>query len=247
MDSGDAAVEFARRLEAEKLAALAEFAAGAGHEINNPLAVISGRAQLLLRDETHPERRRDLALIHAQALRVHEMIADLMLFARPPEPRRQACDLATAVDRAVASLAALQQRGTTIQVHLADRLPMLDADPAQLVVALRAIIQNALEAAPAEQGQIALGAEAVGEGIAMVVIAIHDNGPGMTAEERRHAFDPFFSGRAAGRGLGNGLSKCWRIVTQHGGDVLVDCPSGGGTMVTLRWPTFALSDSDPRT
>lgn len=238
MDSGDAAVEFDRRLEAEKLAALAEFAAGAGHEINNPLAVISGRAQLLLRDETHPERRRDLALIHAQALRVHEMIADLMLFARPPEPRRQACDLAPAVDRAVASLAALQQqRGATIQVRLANRLPALDADPAQLVVALRAIVQNSLEATPAQQGQVAIGAEEIGDRVPMVAITIHDNGPGMTAEVRRHAFDPYYSGRAAGRGLGNGLSKCWRIVTQHGGDVLVDCPAGGGTTVTLRWPT----------
>src|SRR5215510_1003103 len=74
------------RLEAEKLAALVELAAGAGHEINNPLAVICGRVELLLRQETHPERRRDLATIHAQARRVYEMIADLMLFARPPQP-----------------------------------------------------------------------------------------------------------------------------------------------------------------
>src|SRR5690606_20308915 len=75
-------------LEREKLEALAEFAAGAGHEMNNPLAVIAGRAQLLLKDETDAQKRRELAVIHAQAMRVHEMIADLMLFARPPQPRR---------------------------------------------------------------------------------------------------------------------------------------------------------------
>ncbi len=79
---------FDAALEAEKLEALAEFAAGAGHEINNPLTVISGRAQLLLRDEKDPERRRTLALIRAQAVRVNEMIADMRLFARPPEPVR---------------------------------------------------------------------------------------------------------------------------------------------------------------
>ncbi len=82
----DLETDFSARLEEEKLAALAEFAAGAGHEINNPLAVISGRAQLFLRHERDPGRRRELAIINAQARRVYEMIADLMLFARPPQP-----------------------------------------------------------------------------------------------------------------------------------------------------------------
>ena len=90
---------FTERLEQEKLESLAEFAAGAGHEINNPLAVISGRAQLFLRHEKDPERRRELAVINTQARRVHEMIADLMLFARPPEPRLATCDVVAATRR----------------------------------------------------------------------------------------------------------------------------------------------------
>src|SRR6185437_5765902 len=97
---------FDQRLEGEKLAALAEFAAGAGHEINNPLAVISGRAQLFMRHEQDPERRRELAVINAQARRVHEMIADLMLFARPPEPRPSNCDITELIDLVVGELAA---------------------------------------------------------------------------------------------------------------------------------------------
>lgn len=233
-----AQVEFASRLESEKLAALAEFAAGAGHEINNPLAVISGRAQLLLRDEKDPERRRDLALIHAQALRVHEMIADLMLFARPPQPQRQPCDAADAIDEAVRSLAAVaQQRGAAVRVQTDPALSPLDADPTQLVVALRALVQNALEAAPAGRGAVEICAVR-GDG-GRVRISVRDNGPGIPPEIRRHLFDPFFSGRAAGRGLGNGLSKCWRIVTQHGGEITVDSPAEGGTTVTLYWPVNA--------
>ncbi len=90
--------DFQRALEAAKLEALAEFAAGAGHEINNPLTVISGRAQLLLRDERDPERRHALALISAQAMRVHEMIADMMLFARPPRPELQPVELVELID-----------------------------------------------------------------------------------------------------------------------------------------------------
>ena len=81
---------------------MAEFAAGAGHEINNPLTVISGRAQLLLREETDPERRHALALISAQAMRVYEMIADMMLFARPPRPELQPVELVELIDELVA-------------------------------------------------------------------------------------------------------------------------------------------------
>ena len=96
--------DFQRTLEVEKLESLAEFAAGAGHEINNPLAVISGRAQLFLREETDPERRRELAVINSQAMRVHEMIADLMLFARPPRPRSVTCDLVAILDSIAADM-----------------------------------------------------------------------------------------------------------------------------------------------
>ncbi|HEY5315229.1 MAG TPA: histidine kinase dimerization/phospho-acceptor domain-containing protein, partial [Pirellulales bacterium] len=95
---------FQETLESEKLESLAEWAAGAGHEINNPLAVITGRAQLLARDEPDPQRRRELAVIRTQAQRVHEMIADLMLFARPPEPELQPCPLAELLEQIVREL-----------------------------------------------------------------------------------------------------------------------------------------------
>jgi signal transduction histidine kinase len=82
----------ADRVEDAKLAALAEMAAGAGHEINNPLAVISGRAQLLLAEENDPRRRKYLDTIMNQAQRIHRMIVDLMFFARPPAPECRPTD-----------------------------------------------------------------------------------------------------------------------------------------------------------
>lgn len=223
--------DFAAALEAEKLAALAELAAGAGHEMNNPLAVISGRAQLLLRSERDPQRRRELALIHAQAMRVHEMIADLMLFARPPELRLAACDLSALVTAVLAEVAPLAEERQVELLHCG-RAPTVQADAGQLAVALRAMCDNALEALTGG-GRLEVSLSPVGEG---AQIALRDNGPGIDPQVRRHLFDPFYSGRGAGRGLGIGLSKCWRIITRHGGRIEVQSEPGHGAAFLVWLP-----------
>src|SRR5438445_5320180 len=99
-----AAIDFATAVEAAKLQALYNFAYGLSHEINNPLANITTRAQTLLVDEKDPDRRRKLATIVQQAFRAHEMIADLMLFARPPTLRPETVDLAKLTDSVVAEM-----------------------------------------------------------------------------------------------------------------------------------------------
>jgi hypothetical protein len=219
-------------LEAEKLAALAEFAAGAGHEINNPLTVIAGRAQLLLRGETDLEHRRDLALIHAQAMRITEMIADLRLFAAPPELEPQAVDVAALVGEVVQSLRpAADQQQTTLVLTTPTGL-RISADPVQLSVAVRALVQNALEAiASGGRVEVALAA-ADGE----ARIGVSDDGPGIAPEQRRHIFEPFYSARQAGRGVGMGLCKCWRIATAHGGRIEVESRAGCGATFTICLP-----------
>src|SRR6476620_3118811 len=96
--------DFAAAVECAKLQALYHFAYGLSHEINNPLANIATRAQTLLVDEQDADRRRKLATIVQQAFRAHEMIADLMLFARPPALRPEAVDLAKLADTVVAEM-----------------------------------------------------------------------------------------------------------------------------------------------
>ncbi len=139
--------KFQEALEAEKLEAMAELAAGAGHEINNPLTIIAGRVQLFLQDEADPERRRALALVNSQAMRIYEMIADMMLFARPPQPDFSLVDAAKIVDEIALdfqSSAALQE---TVFNRLGHPGPLeIEADPVQLTVAVRALCQNSLEA-----------------------------------------------------------------------------------------------------
>lgn len=223
--------EFQRTLEAEKSEAMAEFAAGAGHEINNPLTVISGRAQLLLHGETDPERRRALALISAQATRVYEMIADMMLFARPPRPELARVDVTELIETLIADLAPMAARQETnlASVAFPRGEACVMADATQLAVALRAICHNALEAL-GSGGHIEIGVERIEP---EVRIHIRDDGPGITPEQRRHIFDPFYSARQAGRGLGLGLSKAWRIVTNHGGRIEVSSQTGQGATFTI--------------
>lgn len=245
--------DFDRALEAEKLEAMAEFAAGAGHEINNPLTVISGRAQLLLREETNPERRHALALISTQAMRVYEMIADMMLFARPPRPEFESVEVVKLVDDLIAELLPRAMKQETAIRRTGDASPIfLQGDPTQLAVALRAICQNSLEALQSG-GHIevavtcATGSASAdlpqdpGTGTAAQQVRIHvrDNGPGVKPEERRHIFDPFYSARQAGRGLGLGLSKAWRIVTNHGGRIDVESQPGQGATFIVTLPLMA--------
>ena len=225
---------FQETLEAEKLAAMAEFAAGAGHEINNPLAIIGGRAQLLLQEETDPERRHELAVMNAQVRRAHEMIADMRLFARPPKPEPETFDLVKLVDELVAELApSLAHRAVSIEHPGHDGPLEIEADPAQLQVALRAMCKNALEAI-GHGGRIEITLRAAGDD---VEIRVSDDGPGIQPEQRRHLFDPFYSARQAGRGLGLGLSKCWRIVvTNHAGRIDVAGEPDKGATFTIVLP-----------
>jgi signal transduction histidine kinase len=227
----------AERLELEKLEALKELAYGAGHEINNPLANIAARAQTLLEDERDPERRRKLVAIHRQAMRAHEMIADLMLFARPPQMNVTEFDLGTIVRAAVDEAREIgAEREVEMTCEVGDAPVEISGDETQLAVAVGAVVKNAIEAVGANgHVEVALRRSTVGDEVWAEVI-VRDDGPGISAEVRRHLFDPFFSGREAGRGLGFGLSKCWRIVTQHGGSVVANSVGGAGAEFTISLP-----------
>ena len=228
-------VRLAEMLETLKLDALADFAAGAAHEINNPLAVIGGHAQLLLRDAKDPDTQRTLAMILAQVQRAHEMIADTRLFARPPLPRPAPVNVSELVQTAMNELSALaQEKGVRLVWTTASpsEEAVVNADRNQMLIALEAIGKNALEAA-GNGGEVRFGwVNTPGE----VIIEIADTGPGIPEEHRPHIFHPFYSARQAGRGLGMGLPKAWRIVRQHGGRIEVLSPPHGGAIFRIHLP-----------
>jgi hypothetical protein len=240
--------QFDQAVEHAKLQALGELAYGASHEINNPLANISTRAQALLAQEADPEKRRMLAIINSQAFRANEMIADMMLFARPPALVRQRLDLVALVDCVIAELRDdARMQGSHIARH-GDVGPVyVEADATQLATAMRAVCMNALEALVAE-GQVDVAVEVIGPSardlLSWARITIHDTGPGIPPAVRPHIFDPFFSGREAGRGLGFGLPKCWRVITLHGGRIDVASRERQGTTFTLDLPLAPMVQTD---
>lgn len=236
--------EFEGELEARKLESLAEFAAGAGHEINNPLATISGRVQLLLRTETDPEKRRALETIGGQAYRIRDMIGDVMLFARPPEPEPESLDVAEAVRSVVEKLSAdIERSGCQLDLHSDDSVPIW-ADPQQLKIVIENLLRNSLEAAEGTT-TIAIRCRATTEDDQpFAELTVTDNGTGLSELDRQHLFDPFYSGRQAGRGLGFGLSKCWRIVSNHGGRIDVKSEPQGETEFCVTWPANKSGPAD---
>lgn len=221
----------------ERLEAMAEFAAGAGHEINNPVATIKARVDLLLRGETDPQRRQWLAVIGGQAERIRDMIGDAMLFGRPPQPEMESLELVPVVQSVMDNLAERAgQSGCTFQLT-ADEDVQVWADPGQLRVVLTELITNSINALPTG-GPIRLEIQASDSsaGSCNALIRVADDGIGLSEIDRTHLFNPFYSGRQAGRGLGFGLPKCWRIVSNHRGRIEVESAEGGPTTFSVYWP-----------
>ncbi len=223
-------------LKAARLEAARELAYGAGHEINNPLANIATRAQSLLLEERDPERRRRLATIVDQSFRARDMIGGLMLFARPPKPTAEPADvggiIAAVVEAARGQAAA---RGIGLESICPTTAIEVVVDRAQIEEALRAVVTNAIEAV-GNGGRVTISGRAGDDVARWCEITVTDDGCGMDDATVRRAFDPFFSGREAGRGAGLGLSKAWRFIETNGGSVTIASRPGAGTSVAVLLP-----------
>ena len=247
-------------LEQQKLDALAEFAAGIGHEFNNPLAVINGRAQMLLRDISNPEHQKHLASIMAQVRRAYEMIADIRLFARPPQPEPVEVNVSALLREVVTRFKSdsCEQRSETSGKKIAWNLHnisdniQLFVDPKFLELIFAALCKNAVEAVAntSRESEIKLSCEYDTKkqsllfdktdsqqfGSPHVVVTIEDNGAGIAPKHFPLLFSPYFSGRQAGRGLGFGLCKARRLLDLMGGTITAEnrTPNGAKFVVALR-------------
>jgi two-component system, NtrC family, sensor kinase len=242
-----------RRVQTLKLAALAEFAAGAGHEINNPLAVISGQAQYLVRQldlvdgpadeidnplEYLANLKRQLVpslqKIIGQTQRIHGILTDLMQFARPAAPKTQIVDASNVIREVADALQALaDERHVRLECTGPKSHVAIQGDPSHVRASLTALLRNAIEAAP-ENGWAGVRVEC--DDGPRTVLIVEDSGPGPGPVAQEHLFDPFFSGRSAGRGRGMGLPTAWRLAIQQDGDVRFDGTHDGITRFSLILP-----------
>ena len=229
--------QFDRVVAEARLEAMRELAYGAGHEINNPLANIATRAQSLLLEETDPERRRRLSTIVDQSFRARDMIGGLMLFARPPKPRPEAVDVGCIIAAVIETVRGLAgQRGVRLEYSPPPSPLTVWGDRVQMEESVRVVVVNAIEAVAAGGRVVLSGARHATDEGSWGEVTVADDGRGMPSDAAKRAFDPFFSGREAGRGAGLGLPKAWRLVALNGGRVVLESRPSQGTRVTILLP-----------
>ncbi len=224
------------QVSSDSLDLLAEMAAGAAHELNNPLSVISGRAQLLAKSEDDPEKKQVLKQIQQNAGEISTIIDELMAFARLPEPRATQTELKQVLDEAI-YLAAQKTNiePPDVQLDIADDVTEVFADSAQIVSAIANVIANSIESYTEKIGSIKIAATTVEDGV-FVKLEIIDEGCGMDSQTLRRATGPFFSAKPAGRKRGMGLAYTARIVELNKGRLNVTSQPGSGTTVTIHFP-----------
>ncbi len=228
--------ELARR---RSLAMIAQMAGGAAHELNNPLAVISGRAQMELATCTDAERKRSLDIIVEQAGRASNIVSELMRFAKPEDPQPAVLPLEGTLKTVCqhwAKSVGMDDRQLAFDVR--SRATSAYCDGEHLREILEIVLTNAMQATDAASRAIKIN---LGPGTSdeTVRIRVEDNGVGMALEVVEHAFDPFFSSRPAGRGRGLGLSRAYRLAEINGGRLWIESNPNKSTTVTIELPTRA--------
>lgn len=241
-----------RLVEQQSMVRLGEIAAGAAHELNNPLTVISGQAQALASGVRDPEVVASAAAIVHAAERMTELITSLHLFASPPKPVRKAADVAEILQKAARIgrqryLGRARPPGVTspresapISIQCDPGLPAAFVDRKQIILALSELILNGLQSKPRRGVEVKARVDSFD---GRLVIEVIDDGVGMSAKALEHAFDPFFSELPAGRRTGLGLTRARRFVDLHGGHLTLSSKPGKGTTARIALPEWRFTPS----
>lgn len=227
--------ERAKLLQAEKLSSVGLFAAGVAHEINNPLAGVMSCLKALRGGSLNEARREEYFDTAQEALeRIQATIRDLLDYARQREPTRIDLDVSDLVAACVKLVGAeSRKRRVELRNQVAAGSLTLRADRGQIMQVLVNLLLNALHAAPADDGWVAISAAVNGRRLA---IRIADNGCGMPRHVLDRARQPFFTTKPEGHGTGLGLSVVDGIVRAHEGELALTSTEGQGTTVTVWLP-----------
>jgi two-component system sensor histidine kinase PilS (NtrC family) len=212
--------------QAEKMAALGEMAAGIAHEFRNPLAAISGSAQMLKKEMgDNPTQHGLMKIIVRECSRLEKSIADFLQFSKPAVPEKEWLRLDELITDTVQLLGQAPDWPNDCRI-VSEIPPQMECwgDAQQLQRVLRNLVENACLALAGRSGEVRIVGREIEEddGRAMTVINIIDNGPGISATIREKIFDPFFTTRDNGTGLG--LAIVHQIIDSHGGAIKVGHP-----------------------
>jgi len=219
-----------RLLKAERLAGLGALAAGVAHELNNPLGVILGYVKTLRSAHVNDEVAADLRIVEEEAHQCRRIVEDLVAFAREPRLERRLTDVAALSREVVTRLGRSGELREGQVVVNAGSVPSAHVDAARLAQVIRNLLLNASAASPADRA-IELGVSAT---VGHLIIRVTDRGTGIAPDDLPHLFEPFFTRRREGTGLG--LAVTHGLVMAHGGNIEVHSEEGSGTRVTVTLP-----------
>ncbi len=217
---------------AKHLSSLGEMVAGVSHEIRNPLGIISSSAELLkkkMRPDDASARIPDIII--EESGRLNDIITDFLNYARPREPNLFPCRITAVIDKIIAYLASqMDSEGHTVHTHYDESVPKIQADADMLYQAFLNIMLNAMQAMP-DGGVIDIAAIARDGNL---WITFEDQGPGISKEATGKMWDPFFTTKDKGTGLGLGIVK--NIIEAHSGMIRIENRTKGGTRVAVKLP-----------
>ncbi|MHC4127574.1 MAG: HDOD domain-containing protein [Planctomycetota bacterium] len=212
------------------MAAAGEIAAGAAHEMNNPLAIISGRSQLLVQRLEDPELKAMAGQIVQRSHELSDMITAMRSISEPASPNMRPVDLGDLLRALVNEICRKNTENRELTLALEEDLPQVNVDPSQIARAVQELIRNAFEADPSAEVVVRVQIDGLDDRLR---IQVTDNGPGLSEHTLAHAFDPFFSDKPAGRQPGLGLALARRFVEAHHGRLTLGNGPAGGAVATI--------------
>ncbi len=223
-------------LQTERLAAVGQLSAGAAHEINNPLAIINARAQLMQLKETDEKKLEHLKQITDQIDRISNILTNLMDFARPNPPDLGSVDIPELLHKVIQlTHIALDKCHIEVTTTFDPQTPAIKADSNQLEQVFLNLIINAQHSMEERGGKLSIQVRP-DKDRKYVVIKIIDQGGGIPQKDLAKIFDPFYSTKEPGKGTGLGLSTSLSIIENHFGKLDIHSKEGAGTNVTIRLP-----------
>lgn len=229
----------AKLVQSEKMAAIGQLAGGVAHEINNPMGVILGFAQSIVKSIKEDEPLyMPLKSIEREAIRCKKLVGDLLTFSRAGKTEKEISNINEVVEQSL-SLVEAQAKVKNVQIikGYGDNLPQIEVNKNQIQQVIINLCNNAVDAM-AGGGNLAISTKlkVKSEKLKEIEISVSDTGSGMTEEVKKHIFEPFFTTKEVGKGTGLGLSLAYEIIQKHNGSIEVTSEVGKGTIFFISLP-----------